>query len=143
MKFPLPFFSFFLFLLCCGEFATKVAPAEQAKNCMTQAIASDDSLGKVRNRACEAISLSETIRQYADGMEKISYQNCPAAFTAAFKRHREAWLALLPVTDQHPDLRGEMHNLFKQLEAGEHAEQFKPLVKTVWDTWAEVEAAMK
>ena len=60
-----------------------------------------------------------------------------------FEKHREAWLALLPVTDQYPDLRGEMHVLFKQLESGRHAESFKPLVKTVWDTWAEIEAVMQ
>lgn len=100
-------------------------------------------MGKARNHACETISLSETIRQYADAMGKINYRNCPEDFSAAFGRHQKAWLALLPVTDQYPNLRGEMHDLFAQIEAGDHAEQFKPLVKTVWDTWAEVEAAMK
>ena len=110
---------------------------------MPRALALDDSLGRARNHACETISLSETIRQYARGIENIDYRDCPEAFSTAFNKHRKAWLALLPVTDRYPELRGEMHGLFKQLEAGEHAEQFKPLVKSVWDTWGEVEAAMK
>ncbi|MFN0034398.1 MAG: hypothetical protein ACKVUS_04975 [Saprospiraceae bacterium] len=139
---PLPI----IFLFSCQQAATpaqKAVPDQQSKDCIAHAIALDDSLGKARNHACEAIGLSETIRQYATGMGKINHQNCPAAFTEAFKKHREAWLALIPITDQYPELRGEMHDLFKQIEAGEHAAQFKPLVKTVWDTWAEVEAAMK
>lgn len=137
---------FVLLLFSCGQsvkMTEKTVQAQKPNDCMAQVIALDDSLGKVRNRACQTISLSETIRQYADGMEKISYRGCPSDFTEAFRKHREAWLALIPVTDQYPGLRGEMHVLFKQLESGEHAERFKPLVKTVWDTWAEVEAAMK
>lgn len=119
------------------------ATTHSPKACMEKVIALDDSLGRARNHACEAISLSETIRQYADGMEKISYQDCPEAFSLAFQKHREAWLALIPITDQHSELRGEMHDLFKQIESGVDSAQFKPLVKAVWDTWAEVEAAMK
>lgn len=111
--------------------------------CMAEAIALDDSLGRVRNHACETVPLSETIRQYAAAIEKIDFSGCPEAFSAGFKKHAAAWLALLPVTDQYPGLRGEMHALFKQLESGRHAEQFKPLVKAVWDTWGEIEGAMK
>ncbi|MBK7938656.1 MAG: hypothetical protein IPJ82_16920 [Lewinellaceae bacterium] len=135
-----------LFLYSCIKpaiSAEKAMPVQKPNDCMARVIVLDDSLGKARNRACQTVSLSETIRQYADGMEKISYRGCPSDFTEAFRKHREAWLALIPVTDQYPGLRGEMHVLFKQLESGEHAERFKPLVETVWDTWAEVEAAMK
>ncbi|GEM_PF-2537847 len=112
-------------------------------DCMAEAILLDDSLGAVRNHACKSMSLSATIRQYADNIARIGQMGCPPAFAAGFEKHREAWLALLPVTDQYPDLRGEMHVLFKQLESGRHAESFKPLVKTVWDTWAEIEAVMQ
>ncbi|MFN0014901.1 MAG: YybH family protein [Saprospiraceae bacterium] len=108
--------------------------------CMGDALALDDSLGRVRNHACKTISLSQTIRQYATAIEKIGV-GCPDAFAAGFKKHAAAWIALLPVTDRHPDLRGEMHLLFKQLESGQGGEVFKSLVKTVWDTWAEIEAA--
>ena len=111
--------------------------------CMTEAIALDDSLGRVRNHACETVSLSQSIRQYANAISAIDFFGCPEALSAGFKKHAAAWLALLPVTDQYPNLRGEMHVLFKQLESGRHAEQFKPLLKAVWDTWGEIEEAMK
>jgi len=124
-----------------ADFEAGVAP--DFFDCMARAIALDDSLGIVRNHACKAISLSETIRQYAEGIGQITRMGCPTAFTEGFQKHREAWLALVSVTDQYPDLRGEMHTLFKQLEAGSHAGQFKPLVKAVWDTWGEIEAAME
>jgi len=52
-------------------------------------------------------------------------------------------MAVLPITDRYPDLREEMHDLFKKLETGKDAEVSKPLVKTIWATWAEVEQAMK
>lgn len=116
-------------------------PAPQVR--MKQVIALDDSLGKVRNRACERISLSETIRQYAMGLEKIDYSGCPDVFVAGFRQHREAWLALLPFTDRHAQLRGEMHDLFKKIETGPDGEPFKGTVKKVWDTWALIEAAMQ
>ena len=123
------------------DFEAGLAPDQF--DCMALAIAQDDSLGKIRNQACKTISLSETIRQYAGSIESINYTDCPAAFETGFKKHRAAWIALLPVTDQYPDLRGEMHDLFKQLESGKHAGQFKPLVQSVWDTWAEIEATMQ
>jgi hypothetical protein len=111
--------------------------------CIQKIIAADDSLGFIRNHACEQISLSETIRQYVKEMQSLSFQSCPEKFTDAFKKHQEAWLALIPVVDNYPDLRGEMHDLFKTLESSEHAATFNPLVKTVWETWAEVEEEMK
>ncbi|MCK6691312.1 MAG: nuclear transport factor 2 family protein [Thermoanaerobaculia bacterium] len=111
--------------------------------CMAEAIALDDSLGRIRNHACETVSLSQSIRQYAAAIAAIDFSGCPEPFSAGFKKHAAAWLALLPVTNQYSDLRGEMHTLFKQLESGRHAEQFKPLLKSVWDTWGEIEEAMK
>ena len=116
-----------------------VAPGQA---CIERIIALDDSLGGVRNHACETISLTETIRQYTDAMGRFDYSDCPDAFTKAIQKHRKAWLALVHLVDQYPDLRGEMHDLFEQLENGRDSATFKPLLKTVWDTWGEVERAM-
>lgn len=114
-----------------------------SQDCMERVIALDDSLGRLRNHACEKISLAETIRNYADGLQQIDFSNCPADFTAAFDKHRQAWLHLIPVVEKYPDMRGEMHDLFDGLEQGEDADIFKPQVKNVWDTWTEIETAMK
>ena len=113
------------------------------QTCIEKIIALDDSLGTIRNHACKTISLSETIKQYTAGMNQFDFQTCPEAFTVAFKKHIAAWTDMLVVTNQYPELRGEMHDLFDQLEVGEQAELFKSLLKSIWDTWAEVEQAMK
>ncbi|MBP6812978.1 MAG: sulfurtransferase [Saprospiraceae bacterium] len=141
MKLSLLAIALFLFHQT-SAFAQKPMPSKKSRDCMARVIALDDSLGKARNHACERLDLSETIRQYAKGLSKINYKSCPAAFANAFKKHREAWLALIPVTDQYSALRGEMHDLFKKIESGKDGKQFKALVKTVWDTWAEIETAM-
>lgn len=131
-----------------GDFEAGLPPdvfekKPQTGLCMKNAIALDDSLGRARNYACERISLSETIREYVAGMEKIDFGACPTDFSEGFRQHIAAWSALLPLTDKHADLRGEMHVLFKQLESGPEGEAFKAGVKKVWDTWALVEAAIK
>lgn len=103
----------------------------------------DASLGKIRNHDCETISLSQTILKYTQGVKKINYSNCPKEFVDAFENHRQAWIKMLSVTDKYPDLKGEIHDLFNILEKGNDKETFKPLLKSIWDTWGEVENAMK
>jgi uncharacterized protein (TIGR02246 family) len=112
-----------------------------AESAMAKVIALDDFLGKLRNRACQRISLSETIRNYTEALALLDFTTCPADFRSGFEQHRLAWLKLLPFTDRYPDLRGEMHSLFSKMENDDPA--FKQAVKHVWDTWALVEAAMK
>lgn len=36
-----------------------------------------------------------------------------------------------------------MHILFEGFGKGKDANTFKPLLKAVWDTWGEIEVAMK
>jgi hypothetical protein len=134
-----------LFLIACGTSSPGVqqdANVGAASACIERVIAMDDSLGTVRNHACEQISLSETIQQYVQSLEKVDFQNCPSAFTTAFQRHLEAWTQMITVTDHYPDLRGEMHDLFDIIEQGEYQAEFKPRLAAIWDTWSEVERAM-
>ncbi len=116
-----------------------IAPAD----CMKKIIAMDDSLGTIRNHACETVSLAETIRNYAASLQKLDFSSCPPSFATAFEKHRQAWLAMIPLAEKYPKLRGEMHDLFDQLKAGEDAAVFGPLLDAIWATWAEVELAMK
>lgn len=113
------------------------------KECIKEAISLDSSLGARRDKASRHVALGQSIRDYIKGMEAISFTGCPQAFTTAFKNHIAAWQDLLPLADKHPELRGELHELFTQLEKGPDGEEFKRRLKAVWDTWAEVEAAMK
>jgi hypothetical protein len=129
--------------ISCNQYDTKEQPETKGlaaeQQCIQQVIALDDSLGTIRNHNCETISLSETIDQYAAAVEKINYKDCPEDFAKAFVKHREAWMAMKTVTDKYPNLRGEMHTLFDQIEKGKDSTLFKPLLKDIWDTWAEVE----
>ena len=61
-----------------------------AKECIEYVKVMDDSLGTIRNHACEKISLSETIDDYIYSLDNLSFSNCPSAFTAAFEEHKEA-----------------------------------------------------
>jgi len=139
--------SFFLisFIAGCGasenQNSNNYSLPEQ--NCIEYIIAMDDSLGTVRNHACEIVSLSKSIENYVKSMDKLDFQDCPQNFKEAFYRHKNAWTNMLILSDKYPDLRGEMHDIFDIIEAGEYAETFKPLLKNIWDTWGEVEEAMK
>ncbi len=118
--------------------ADKLSP-EQA--CIQNVLMLDDSIGAVRNHACETISIAETIRDYVAGMQSADFSNCPDVFKNAFEDHRQAWLNMIPLVEKYPTMRGEMHDLFDELEKGEDATEFEPLLKAIWDTWAEVEKA--
>lgn len=115
----------------------------QQKACIAKVISLDSSLGATRDRASRKVALSQSIRDYIKGMKAIGFTGCPQAFTTAFKNHIAAWKDLLPLTDKHPELRGELHELFTQLEKGPDGGEFKRRLKEVWDTWAEVEAAIR
>ena len=113
------------------------------KNCIDKIIAVDDSLGKIRNDACNKISLSSAINQYVKSLKELDYIDCPDSFSTAFHNHLHAWINILEITDHYPDLRGEMHSLFNTLEKSEHSERFKILLNEIWETWSLVEKEMK
>lgn len=135
--------------LSCKQPASKVEKSADKNNkvskqeCIDRVIALDNSLGKIRNHDCKTVSLSQAILNYTQGIKKIDYSNCPETFIVAFEKHRQAWLEILSVTDEYPNLRGEMHDLFKILEEGNNKEDFKPLLESIWDTWGEIEKSME
>ena len=136
-----------LFILACNQSnkdnATEDDLSEVQKTCIDNILDQDEILGEKRNHDCEVMPLSETIKLYVAGLDGLDFTNCPEAFSVAFSKHKDAWLAMIPITDNYPDLRGEMHDLFDVIEQGENEEAFSPALKTIWDTWAEVEAAMQ
>lgn len=113
------------------------------KECITSIIAADDSLGKIRNHACENGTLSMSIRNYVSVLKKLNFKNCPPGFEKAFDKHKKAWVTMLKITNKYPDMRGEMHELFDQLEKGNDAIEFKKYLKQIWDTWTEIEKFIK
>ncbi|MEL6925217.1 MAG: hypothetical protein AAFO94_14310 [Bacteroidota bacterium] len=116
---------------------------QYSTSCIQKIISKDTALGKTRNHACEDTTLSFAIQEYVTGIRQLDFQQCPEAFTAAFAKHADAWMAALSVVDQYPNLRGEMHVLFDHLENGKDSIAFRPVVAKIWDTWAIVEGAME
>ncbi len=144
MKITSIFYPFiFITLYACQNTNSKRQAGSVGKNCMEQVIVADDKLGKIRNHACEKQSLNKTIEDYTLGLEQLDFTNCPNHFTLAFKEHIAAWKAIQPITTNYTTLRGEMHDLFKQIESGKDSVIFKQKVKAVWDTWYIIEATMK
>ena len=99
-----------------SQLITETESISNSKNCIKNIIAEDESLGKTRNHNCEKISLSETIRIYANGLEALDFAECPEKFSTAFQSHIKAWKEMIIITDKYPNLRGEMHDLFDEIE---------------------------
>ena len=112
-------------------------------DCVKYILARDDSLGRIRNQACKTIPLSETIKQYVRSVNDLNFGNCPPEFKRAFESHMLAWKQMQEFTNQYPEMRGEMHELLDKIEEGENSETFKPILKNIWDTWADVENSQR
>ena len=112
-------------------------------DCVTEIFRKDSILGEIRNHASENISLSETIKNYSNNVLSLDYSYCPKEFKLAFQNHIKAWQKIRKVTDKHLSLRGELHNIFSELEKSEDSTEFKSHLKEIWDTWKIVEENSK
>ncbi|NNL16138.1 MAG: hypothetical protein HKO81_05810 [Flavobacteriaceae bacterium] len=118
---------------------TNLTPEENQTMCIERIFEKDSVLGEIRNHASEKVSLSQSIINYTKELESLDYSNCPEKFVSSFHEHIEAWKMVTKVTDDYPSLRGELHDIFSELEKSKDSTQFKSLVKQVWDTWNLVE----
>ena len=130
-----------LLVNCADAKKSKDSTTLSQKDCIDAVLKQDGALGKIRNHACETISLSKTIAQYVDAINNLDYEGCPDEFRKAFKSHTAAWSEMGKFTENYPDLRGEMHDLFDSIEKTKDSTTFKPLLKAIWDTWSSIEAA--
>ncbi|KAA3625396.1 MAG: hypothetical protein DWQ02_21840 [Bacteroidetes bacterium] len=143
---PIIFLALALFLASCDSNVNKEPKNTETVNsssCIELTLKMDDSLGTVRNHACETISLSATIDQYVKELQSLDYKGCPDSFINSFDNHLDAWTKMIPLTDKYPGLRGEMHVLFDEIKAGTDSVEFNQKLKAIWDTWAEVEKFVK
>ena len=143
----LPLIVLTISLMTCGEHDQSQSTDEQTisqyQTCIDRIMTTDDSLGAIRNRASERISLSETIQQYTDALGSLDFSDCPESFASGFEIHRQAWINMLVITNDYPDMRGEMHELFSLLEHGQDSARFHPLLKEIWDSWGDIEKAIE
>lgn len=149
MKKKVPFY-FFLSLLTTGVGLFSCSdpsvtghtyqPGTPERSCIDRVIAMDDSLATLRNHATETLSMGTAIRQYVNGMVRIPYNECPEAFMGAMSRHRQAWLDMITLVNEYPDLRGEMHALFDQVKQEQNGKKIEEQLVKIRDTWTEVTA---
>lgn len=130
---------FILFAYSCKAEKTKT----HSKECIEVILKKDDSLGTIRNHACEKISLSNTINQYTSSLNNLDFLNCPEDFKNAFQLHIKAWNDMTSITNNYDSLRGEMHTLFDEIESSKDSIIFKQKLKIIWDTWAVIEKRIK
>ena len=122
---------------------TSNSAIKTSTSCIEQIMEQDSVLGNIRNHSSEMGSLSDAITDYTQDLEALDYSQCPEAFTKAFQQHIDAWKKVTLITDKYPALRGELHDIFSELEKSKDSVEFKALVKEVWDTWALVEESKK
>lgn len=123
----------------------KSSPASNSEHTYAEAIrtifAEDDRVATIRNHACEDTTLAETVRQYVAAIDAMDFSRCPADFTLAFKKHRDAWANTLSFFTDFDTLRGEMHELFAVIEdeSPEQKAALEKISRPIGDTWMEVE----
>lgn len=103
----------------------------------------DSELGKIRNHACEKVSLSQAVKQYTSAIKEIDFDGCPNGLKSAFEKHIQAWEDAIPFFEKHSKLRGEMHDLFEKIRSfgGQEKQNLEGIEKAIWGTWGEVEKA--
>jgi len=60
--------------------------------------------------------LSKSIINYTKALSNLDYTLCPETFSNAFNQHTITWNNMIEITNKYPTLRGEMHDLFGQIE---------------------------
>lgn len=136
-----------LFIGCKGSVIKEKSAAsnKQTKqmNCVERILEKDSIYGATRNHDTENGTTSEAINNYAENLKSLDFSDCPAAFKLAFDEHIEAWLDFRNVSDKHPTLRGELHDIFAIIEKSEDSTEYKSRLNLIWDTWKTVEESSK
>lgn len=130
-------------LVQCGGGANSPQNFKKQWACMDRIMTLDDSLGTIRNHDSESMSLSASIKKYTHALEKLPFEDCPQEFVEAFGQHQAAWLQLLPITDKYPELRGELHDIFKMIEEKGDKDALDKELKEVITTWTTIEETIK
>lgn len=127
---------------CATSAPPKPSPAVTAIRAVLQ---EDTGLGGVRNHAPESMPLAEAVEAYVSGLDTIDFGGCPADFIAAFERHRDAWRESIRYFEEFDGMRGELHDLFDEIREidADSRRRIEAIEKGIWDTWAEVEAAVE
>ena len=106
---------FGLLVLTCTTLWAQ-AKGKDAAFCMDEIMKGDAEFGKARNHDPESMPIHQAIATYVENIRSMDYSNCPTEFTKLFHAHIDAWQELVPHTEPFAELRGEMHDVFDQIE---------------------------
>jgi len=141
--------TFFILLMIIGcadsassENTTTQEKIPPTKSCMEKVLSIDQELIKIRNQNSKEITLSKTIFNYVHRLTKIDFDDCPIDLVKAFKKHQNAWLEIISVTDNYPDLRGEFNEIFNMLKNEKDKDLFNKKLEVITKTRAEIERVM-
>ncbi|MCB0852802.1 MAG: hypothetical protein KDD63_11290 [Bacteroidetes bacterium] len=139
IPFALAILAIIIFSACSDRTEKKSTSEDEGKTCIEKIMEADAEAGQIRNHACETQSLSAAIHTYVKTLKELDFGDCPPVFDKAFNKHIADWEAIVEISDKYPDLRGEMHDLFMELEQSPDQEEFKKRVDKMWASWKEVE----
>lgn len=121
------------------------APSKLSHAAAIRAVLEEDAeLGAVRNHASESMPLASAVAAYVRSLDAIDFRKCPADFTAAFERHRDAWQESVRHFEEYEEMRGELHDVFEQIRgvSEDARKRIETIENALHGTWAEVEAAV-
>ena len=98
-------------------------------------------IAKQRDHIPEKDNLAIAVRTYVLGLDNIDFSDCPKEFTAAYKKHRDAWNDSVAFFEKHDSLRGEMHDLFdliRKMDSPDR-EEINRHNDAIMSTWRDVE----
>lgn len=116
---------------------------EKSANCVKLVFEKDSVFGHIRNYDSEKVPLSNAINTYLNNSKSLNFSNCPKEFELAFRKHIDAWLDFTKVSDKHPTLRGELHDIFAIIEKSKDSTEFKSRLAQIVETWKTVEENAK
>lgn len=116
---------------------------EKSANCVKLVFEKDSVFGNIRNYDSEKVPLSEAITNYSNNSKSLDFSNCPKEFELAFRKHIDAWLDFTKVSDKHPTLRGELHDIFAEIEKSKDSTEFKSRLAQILETWKFVKEVSK
>ena len=111
---------------------------------MRAILAADTAISGQRDKDPRAMALSVAIERYVEGLEALDYSACPADFARGFQAHRAAWMEMGTYLESFGILRGEMHDLFRQIDREDNptVAEFRRLHGAIFSTWALVDQAL-
>ena len=112
---------------------------------IAQVFALDAVLSRQRDRLPQKHSLATAVQAYVLGLDNIDFGKCPAEFSQAFKKHRDAWNDSISFFEKHDQMHGEMQSVIDRIREMDQTvvSELDRCMLPISDTWKAVENEAK